>query len=161
VRRFPKSLDPTAAGDPLAGLSFSDTLFNLSEEILERICALEIQSHLALADSENVAMRIRQTGHHCFAGKIDNFFGSKFFRLVIRANENNVITINRDCFGVRLFFVNGVNVTVNENGIGRFRGGGDAAHEQQNSSDNSHHRTVSVIPRENANPGRKLPVWLE
>src|SRR5207248_2105288 len=88
------------------------------------------------------------------------FFGPKFFRLVIRANENDTVPTDRDGFSAQLFFVNGVNVAVNEGCVGRFRGGSDAAHEQQNSSDSAHHRTVSVIPCENASRVRETPVRL-
>src|SRR2546430_16586480 len=50
--------------------------------------------------------------------------------------------MDRDCFGVRLLFVNCVDVSVNENFIGRFRVGGNAAHEKQDSSESAHHGTL-------------------
>src|SRR5207247_5315670 len=85
LRRFPEGLDPAAAGDPFAGLSFSDALFHLCQEIFERVGALEIQSHLALADSKNVTMRIRETWSDGFAGKIDDacFVAPEFLRISV------------------------------------------------------------------------------
>ena len=56
--------------------------------------------------------------------------------------------------GERLLFVNGVDISVNENCLGGFRAGRDAAHEQQDSSDSSHQPDSSVIPGENASPAR-------
>ena len=57
-----------------------DPLLHFGEEIFARIGPFQIQSHLALANSENVAMRIGEAGHDCLAGEIDHarFVASEF-----------------------------------------------------------------------------------
>src|SRR5207244_7479027 len=142
--RLPERFNPAAAGDPFVALRLRDALLDLREKIFAGVCALEIQSHLALTDSENVAMRISQTGQNGFACEINNvrFVAPEFFGIRICSNENNAIAMDCDCFGVSLLFVNGVDVSVNENSIGRFRVGGNAAHEKQDSNDSAHHGTL-------------------
>ena len=79
-RRFPEGLDPAAVGDPFAGLSFCDALFHIREKIFPRVRPFEIQIHLALTNSEDVAMRIGHAGHDCVTAQIDNAcFGSAKF----------------------------------------------------------------------------------
>src|SRR6266699_5974559 len=75
LRRFPECLDPAAAGDPFAAFGLYDALSHFGEKISERVRAFEIEIHLALADSEDVAMRIGQAGHDRLAMKIDNLCG--------------------------------------------------------------------------------------
>src|SRR5438309_5449 len=58
--------------------------------------------------------------------------------------------MHRDRVGVRLLFVNGVNISVHENCLGGLRAGSDAAHEQQDSSGASHQSDSSVILAEKA-----------
>ncbi len=55
---FPKRFDPPPARDPFALFGLRNSLFNFRQKILKRVCPFEIQPHLALANSENVAMRI-------------------------------------------------------------------------------------------------------
>ena len=78
-RRFPKRLDPTAAGDPFARFGLRDARFHFGEKIFARVGSLEIQFHLALADAEDVAMRIGQTGHDRCALQIDLRFSRVIF----------------------------------------------------------------------------------
>ena len=83
LRRFPKCFDPAAAGNPFAALGIGYPLLYFGEKLVKRVCPFEIQIHLALADSENVAMRVGQTGYDGFAGKIDDTGGVKFLRVVV------------------------------------------------------------------------------
>jgi hypothetical protein len=101
-------------------------------------------------------MRISETGRNSLARQINDarFVASELFGLRICANENDAIALHRDCLGERLLVVNGVNISVNENRLGSFRAGRDAAHEQQDSSDNSHQPDSSVILGKNASPAR-------
>jgi hypothetical protein len=101
-------------------------------------------------------MRISETGRNSLARQINDarFVASEFFGIGISANENYAIALYRDCVSVRLLFVNGVDISVNENCPGGFRAGRDAAHEQQDSSDSSHQPDSSVILGKNASPGR-------
>src|SRR3977135_1281903 len=71
LRRFPESLDPTAASDPFVALGFCDSRFHLRQKIFERVRAFQVQRQLALADSEDVTMRIGQARHQRFAAKIN------------------------------------------------------------------------------------------
>ena len=85
LRRFPKRFDPAAAGAPFAPLGLRDTLFHFGDKIFARVCAFEIQGKFAFADSENVAMRISQTGYDGLAGEIHHpgFVVLRFLRVVI------------------------------------------------------------------------------
>ena len=94
-----------------------DALFNFGEEIFPGVGAFEIQPHLALADSEDVAMRIGQPRHDRVAVKIDNLRGVKFLRLLIRADENDAVAFHRDRLSFRLLVLDGVDVSVRENKI--------------------------------------------
>ena len=83
--RFPEGLDPTTTDDPFAAFAFRDALFHLCQEIFERVNALEIQFHLALADSKNVTMRIGKTRSYSFAAKVNDarFVVPEFLRLSV------------------------------------------------------------------------------
>ena len=83
--RFPKCFDPAAASDPFAGRGLRDARFHFGEKIFARVRPFEIQIHLALANSENVAMRIGQAGHNRFAAQIDNacFIAAKVLRVFV------------------------------------------------------------------------------
>ena len=83
LRRFPKCFDPTASSDPFAGARFVDALLHPGQKIFKRIYPFQIQSHFALADPENVAMRISEAGHDRATAKIDNLRSMKFFRVFI------------------------------------------------------------------------------
>ena len=83
LRRFPEGLDPAAAGDPFAGCGGGHAFLHFGEKIFERVRAFEIQTHLAFADFEDVAMRIGQAGHDRLAMKIDNLCSVKFLRLIV------------------------------------------------------------------------------
>src|SRR6266404_8341242 len=85
LRWFPKCFDPAAARDPFATFGLRNALLNPGEKIFERVRPFEIQFHLALADSENMAMRIGETRHDRFAAKIDDarFVTAKFSRLFV------------------------------------------------------------------------------
>ena len=121
LRRLPERLDPAAAGDPFPALRFRDPLLHFREKIFERVCAFEVQRQLALADPEDVAMRIRQAGHDGFSREIygARAFGLIFFRVRVRADKNNSAAFHRDRFRARLAFVHRVDVAVHKNG---FRG---------------------------------------
>src|SRR4029078_7652616 len=154
--RLPERFNPAAAGYPFVAFCLRDALLDLREKIFAGIRSLEIQSHLALADFKNVTMRISETGRNSLARQINDarFFASEFFGIGISSNENYAITLYRDCVSVRLLFVHGVDISVNENCPGGFRAGRDAAHEQQDSSDSSHQPDSSVILGKNASPAR-------
>jgi hypothetical protein len=62
-------------------------------------------------------MRIGQTRHEDLAGEIDCARSVKFLGAFVRSNENDPIFANGDRFGMRLFFVNGVNISVNQKKI--------------------------------------------
>src|SRR5689334_18781376 len=83
LRRFPKGFDPAATGDPFAGLGFGDALFHPRQEIVEGVGAFEIQSQLAFADSENMAMRISEAWDHGPAMEIHDLLGVKFPGFVV------------------------------------------------------------------------------
>src|ERR1043166_6733246 len=87
----PKRLDPAAPYDPFAGRGLRDALFYLAQKIGARVCAFEIQMHLALADPKNMAMRIGQPGHDGFAAKIDNarLRAAEFFCFIVRADKDD------------------------------------------------------------------------
>ena len=55
-------------------------------------------------------MRIREAGHYRATAKIDNLCSVKFFRVVIRANENDSSIFDGYGFCVRLVIVNRVNI---------------------------------------------------
>src|SRR6266699_1551987 len=86
-------------------------------------------------------MRISEARRNGFTREVNDprFIAPEFFGVRICSNENDAIAMNRDCFGVRLLFVTGVNVAVNENYLGRFRVGSNSAHQEQDSSDSAHH----------------------
>src|SRR5437588_2975404 len=130
--RFPESLVPAAAGDPLTGFGLCNALLHFSKKFFERVGAFQVQIHFALADPENVAVRIGEPGKYGTAVEIDyaRIFAPKFFCVGIRSDEGNTISFDRDRLSVLLFFVNGVNVAVEEDRIGRF--GANRCHCQNN-----------------------------
>jgi hypothetical protein len=67
----PEGLDPTATGHPFAGFGLIDTRFNFGEKIFEVGDAFQIQIHLALADANEVIVRIRHARNHSRAMQID------------------------------------------------------------------------------------------
>src|ERR1043166_2287161 len=78
LRRLPKRFDPAATGDPRAFPGLTDTGFYFRQKRFERIRAFKIQAHLALADSENVAMRVGQSRNDCVTMEIDSLRCVKF-----------------------------------------------------------------------------------
>src|ERR1700682_1712864 len=92
-RRFPEGLDPAATDDPLATFGLIDARFYFCEKIFARVRAFEIQIHLALADSEDVAMRIGHSGHNGAATKIGHarFVARQLFLIFIRAAERTPV----------------------------------------------------------------------
>src|SRR3954467_11677253 len=138
--RFPESLDPAAAGNPFARFRFPHAFPRFGEKILKRVCVFEIQGHLALADPENVAMRISETRRQRFTRQINNtgFVVAKFPCVCVCSYKNDAVAFDRDCFGMRLLLVNRVNIAVDENNIGGAWSRTHAAHKQQDSSDGSH-----------------------
>jgi len=117
--RFPESLDPAAPGDPFAALSLSDALLNFREKIPERVRAFEIQIHLPLADSEDVAMRISQARQNSVAVKIDNArsIAAKFVGVFVCADKNNPLILDGNRFGAWLALVHSIDIPVNKNEI--------------------------------------------
>jgi hypothetical protein len=99
--RLPERFNPAAAGYPFVALCLRDVLLDLREKIFAGIRPLEIQSHLALADFKNVAMRISETGGNSFARQINDarFVASEFFGIGISSNENYAIALYR-CFSL-------------------------------------------------------------
>ena len=83
LRRFPKRFDPAASSDPFAWARFVDALFHPGQKVFKRIDTFHIESHFALADPEDVAMRISEAGHDRATVKIDNPRAMKSFRVVI------------------------------------------------------------------------------
>jgi hypothetical protein len=83
LRRSPKRFDPTASNDPFAWARFVDALFHPGQEVFKRIYTFHIELHFALANPEDVAMRISEAGHDRATVKIDNPRGMKSFRIVI------------------------------------------------------------------------------
>src|SRR5216110_131914 len=83
LRRLPKRFDPSASGDPFAGARFADALFHPGQKVFKRICTFQVQSHFALADPENVAMRIGEAGHDRATAKIDSLGSMKFLRVFV------------------------------------------------------------------------------
>src|SRR4030095_8364436 len=81
LRRLPKRFDPTASSDPFAGARFVDALFHLRQKVFKRMCTFQAQSHFALADTEDVAMRISKAGHERSTVKIDNLRCVESFRV--------------------------------------------------------------------------------
>ena len=67
----------------LPGPGFVDASFHPRQKVFKRICTFQIQSHFALADSEDVAMRIGEAGHDRATAKIDNLRGMKFLRVFV------------------------------------------------------------------------------
>ena len=122
--RLPKSFDPAAASHPLAGLRFIYSRFYLGEKVFEIREAFEIEIHLALAHANEMIVSISHAGDDRGAMKIDNarHLAFIFFRIRIRANENNAIAFYRDCLGMRLFFVDGINIAVDQDQIGNLCG---------------------------------------
>ena len=111
---FPEGLDPAAAGDPFSGFRFGDALLHARKEILERVRPFQIQIHFPLPNAENVTVRISEPGKYGTALQIDDscVVAAESFRLGIRSDEHNTISFYRDRLGMRLFFVNGVDVAV-------------------------------------------------
>src|SRR5437870_9339949 len=83
LRRFPKRFDPAASNDPFARARFVDALFHPGQKVFKRIDAFHIELHFALADPEDVAMRISEAGHDRATVKIDDPRGMKSFRVGI------------------------------------------------------------------------------
>ena len=59
-----------------------------------------------------MAMRISEPGDHRAAVKIDCACSVKFSCVIVRTNEENPPAFDQDRLGLRLFFVNGVNISV-------------------------------------------------
>src|SRR6266702_6373437 len=78
LRRLPKRFDPSASSDPFAGARFVDALFHPGQKVFKRICTFHVQLHFALADPENMTMRISEAGHNRETAKIDNLRSMKF-----------------------------------------------------------------------------------
>ena len=57
-------------------------------------------------------MRISQAGNNRFAGKINRARSMKVLRVGVRTDKNDALVFHRDGFGVRLLFINGVNISV-------------------------------------------------
>jgi len=62
-------------------------------------------------------VRVGQAGEQRSTGEINSASSVKFLRLIVRTDENVSIFFDRDCFGLRSFFVNRVNISVNEQKI--------------------------------------------
>jgi len=73
---------------------------------------LEMQTQLALTDPEDVAMGIGQAGNDGVTTQIDSSRGVKFPGIVVRAHEHDAILSDRNRLGLRRFFVNRVNISV-------------------------------------------------
>jgi len=76
------SIQPRSS-DPFAWARFVDASFHPRQKVFKRICAFQVQSHFALADPENVAMRIGEAGHDCATAKIANLRSMKFLRVFV------------------------------------------------------------------------------
>jgi len=96
----------------LAALGFGDARFHFAQKIFERVRAFEIQTQLALTDPEDVAMGIGQAGNDGVTMQIDRSRGVKSPGVLVRAHEYDAILSDRDRFGPRRLFVNGVNISV-------------------------------------------------
>ena len=118
LRRLPKCFDPTAARDPFSALRFRSALFHLREKIFEGVGAFEIQIYLALADAEDMAVRIGQTRHDGFPIEIDDarVVALNFLGVRVRADQDDAPVFGRERFRVRRVLVPGVNISVDENG---------------------------------------------
>ena len=122
LRRFPEvSIQPRPVIH-LPGSVFATRSFTFARKSSSVLVPSRFKRHLALADPENVAMRIGQARHDGFPGEIDRlrFRRLIFFRVRVRADENNRVILHRDRFGVRLAFVHRVNVAVDENDLSIF-----------------------------------------
>jgi len=117
---LPKRFDPATACDPFAGLGLIDTGFNLGQEVLQVGDALEVQRHLALTDSDQVAVRIRESGQDRVSVQINDTGGLAYLLLCVgvRAYKNNAVAFDRDGLSVRLLVIGRVDVPVLENDIG-------------------------------------------
>jgi hypothetical protein len=62
-------------------------------------------------------MRIGQAGHDRATTQIDSLRGMKFFRVVIRTNEDDSPMFHGQGFGVRLVMVNSVDIPCGEENI--------------------------------------------
>jgi len=62
-------------------------------------------------------MGIGQTRDNRFAAEINCSRGVKFLRVFIGTDENDAVLLDRDRFGMRLFFINRVNISVNQQKI--------------------------------------------
>jgi hypothetical protein len=62
-------------------------------------------------------MRIGQAGNNRMFVEVDRARRVKFLGVFIGADKNDAIFANRDRFSARLFFVNGVNVSVDQQKI--------------------------------------------
>ena len=70
--RLPESFNPSATGNPFAGLCLIDARFYFGQKVLEVGDAFEIQIPLALPHADEVIMRVRQAGQNRGATKIDH-----------------------------------------------------------------------------------------
>ena len=82
-------------------------------------------------------MRIGQARHNCVSLKIDNarFVVGEFSCLFVPSHENDSAGFHRHRLAMGLSFVNGVDVSVDENEIDTFRGA-HATEEKRNQKEN-------------------------
>src|SRR5262249_33239546 len=60
TRRVPEGLDPAAAHNPLTRLGRRCMLLHLCQQIVQALCAFQVERQLALAHSEKVIMRVSE-----------------------------------------------------------------------------------------------------
>jgi hypothetical protein len=136
---LPERFDPAATGDPLAGPCLIHPRFNLGEKIFQGGNAFKIQVHLALAHTDEVIVRVRQSRQYRLVLQIDDasFRSCQQICAGIRAYENNATVSDRHGFGVWLLFIHRVDISMNEKKIGRndFRCGGRKATQQDAEND--------------------------
>ena len=62
-------------------------------------------------------MRIGKARHDGLTAEIDNLLCVKFLCVGVRSDEGDAPILHRDRLGVRIFFVNGVNISILEEKI--------------------------------------------
>src|SRR5207253_9199838 len=129
-RRRPERFNPTASGDPCAGLCLIDAGLYLREKLLKVGNAFQVQRHLAKANALQMLMRVRHPRDDRRAMQINHarIRSLKFFRVTVRADEHDAIAFHGNGFSARLLFICGIDVAVYEDDI-RGSGGWRRRHE--------------------------------
>jgi hypothetical protein len=145
--RLPKCLDPAASGDPGPRLGQRDALLHFCEEFLDAANAFEIELQLTLTHAGEMTVGIGEARDDRSSFQVNDFgAGHGLGGVRIGTNEDNIAALDSDRLGMRLLFINGVDVAIGKENVCGGHGGESgkdcAQTEKCRNKDDSHGHIV-------------------